>query len=232
MPDFMAIAQQCAPSVAPQSLAAVAHVESSFNPFAIGVVGARLARQPRNQREAVATARALDRLGYNFSLGTVQVNRYNLAKYGESYETIFDMCRNLRAGGAILHDCFRRARPVYPDPQQALRAAFSCYYSGNFATGFRHGYVRKVVLAAGKDPDAIAIVPAIDQQGRIPTPPAPADVDAAPAATAAPHPHAAAEKPGTDWSVKPVGGGQSARQRAGLKYESEPDHDAGQHSHK
>jgi type IV secretion system protein VirB2 len=25
-----------------------------------------------------------------------------------------------------------------------LRQALSCYYSGNFATGFRHGYVRKV----------------------------------------------------------------------------------------
>ena len=34
--------------------------------------------------------------------------------------------------------------------QVALRQALSCYYSGNFATGFRHGYVRKVVAAAAR----------------------------------------------------------------------------------
>jgi type IV secretion system protein VirB1 len=232
MPDFMAIAQQCAPSVAPQSLAAVAHVESSFNPFAIGVVGARLARQPRNQREAVATARALDRLGYNFSLGTVQVNRYNLAKYGESYETIFDLCRNLRAGAAILQDCFRRARLVYPDQQQALRAAFSCYYSGNFSTGFRHGYVSRVVLAAGKDPDAIAVVPEIGKSDRTPTPPSPAHVEVPSAAAVRPRPLTAVEEPSANWSVKPVGGGKSAGQSAGLKYESEPETNTGQHPDK
>jgi len=46
--------------------------------------------------------------------------------------------------------------PRYGDQQQALRAALSCYYSGNFETGFRHGYVQKVVANAG---DVPAIVP-------------------------------------------------------------------------
>ena len=36
----------------------------------------------------------------------------------------------------------------------ALRQALSCYYSGNFDTGFRHGYVRKVVVAARAVPTA------------------------------------------------------------------------------
>jgi type IV secretion system protein VirB1 len=46
--------------------------------------------------------------------------------------------------------------------QTALRQALSCYYSGNFATGFRHGYVRKVVAAAGTNSLAAsrAIAPA------------------------------------------------------------------------
>ncbi|EPT7341098.1 hypothetical protein ACVR8P_005750 [Pseudomonas aeruginosa] len=42
MLDFMVLAQQCAPTVAPQTMAAVVQVESSFNPYAIGVVGGRL----------------------------------------------------------------------------------------------------------------------------------------------------------------------------------------------
>ncbi|MGP5829257.1 transglycosylase SLT domain-containing protein [Pseudomonas aeruginosa] len=50
MLDFMVLAQQCAPTVAPQTMAAVVQVESSFNPYAIGVVGGRLQRQPKSQR--------------------------------------------------------------------------------------------------------------------------------------------------------------------------------------
>ena len=51
----------------------VVRVESGFHPYAIGVVGGRLARQPRNLPEAVATARMLEQQGYNFSLGLAQV---------------------------------------------------------------------------------------------------------------------------------------------------------------
>lgn len=160
--DFTAIAQQCAPNVAPQTLMAVARVESSFNPYAIGVVGGRLERQPRNQAEAVATARNLERQNYNFSLGATQVNRYNLPKYNESYDTIFDVCRNFKTGAAILEECFVRAKRRFGEDQASLRAAFSCYYSGNFSTGFRHGYVQKVVAAAS-EPAPIAVVPNVNR---------------------------------------------------------------------
>ena len=47
----------------------VIKVESSFNPYAIGVVRGRLARQPRSLEEAVATAEMLEAKGFNFSLG-------------------------------------------------------------------------------------------------------------------------------------------------------------------
>ena len=113
----------------------VMRVESGFNPYAIGVVGGRLARQPRNLPEAVATARMLEQGGFNFSLGLAQVNRYNLARYGlGSYEKAFSACDNVRAGSRILRECYQRAG----DWGKAL----SCYYSGNFVTGFRHGYVQ------------------------------------------------------------------------------------------
>lgn len=129
-------------------------VESSFNPYAIGVVGGRLERQPANKAEAVATAEALEKAGYNFSLGAAQVNRYNLARYNLTYETAFDPCESVRAGGGILKECYDRAKPTFKEEQQALQAAFSCYYSGNFSTGFKQdfagqpSYVQKVLNSA------------------------------------------------------------------------------------
>ncbi|WP_460831947.1 lytic transglycosylase domain-containing protein [Lysobacter humi (ex Lee et al. 2017)] len=125
-------------AVPPHVMQHVVRVESSFNPYAIGVVGGRLVRQPKNLVEAVATARMLEARGYNFSLGLAQVNRYNLAKYGlASYEQAFERCPNLQAGSRILAECKSRSGGDWGK-------AFSCYYSGNFTTGFRHGYVQKV----------------------------------------------------------------------------------------
>jgi type IV secretion system protein VirB1 len=115
----------------------VVHVESSFNPYAIGVVGGRLVRQPNNLPQALATARMLQSRGFNFSVGLAQVNRYNLAKYGLSLENAFDACPNLQAGARILADCLLRSGNDWGK-------SLSCYYSGNFVTGFRQGYVQKV----------------------------------------------------------------------------------------
>lgn len=129
----------------------VVGVESSFNPFAIGVVGARLARQPRTLEEALSTSRMLEREGYNFSLGLAQVNRHNLTPQGlDSHERAFEVCANLRAGARILADCHRRADGDWGK-------AFSCYYSGNFETGFRHGYVQKVLASWQAAGGAVAI---------------------------------------------------------------------------
>jgi type IV secretion system protein VirB1 len=145
MLDFASIAQQCAPEIHANTLAHVVQVESGYNPLAIGVVGAHLPRQPRDLREAVATAAWLEAHHYNFSVGLGQVNRSNFTRYGLTLETAFDPCRNLQAAAAILKDCYLRARQTQTDEQTALRHSFSCYYSGNFTTGYKAGYVVKVV---------------------------------------------------------------------------------------
>ena len=149
----------------------VVAIESSFNPYAIGVVGARLVRQPRNLGEAVATAHMLDDRGYNFSVGLAQVNRYNLTKYGlQSYQEAFDGCTNLRVGASILARCLGRSGHDWG-------RAFSCYYSGNFVTGFRMGYVQKVLAlwrhSSGRNTGgdaAIAVMRASTRQQRIEVP--------------------------------------------------------------
>jgi type IV secretion system protein VirB1 len=167
---FETLAAECAPDVHPTTLKGLISTESAWNPYAIGVVSGHLDRQPRSLAEAIATARELERQGFNFSMGLGQINRYNLSRYGETYETVFEPCRNLKAGGAILTDCFRRARALFSDDQQALRAAFSCYYSGNFTRGFRPGkggqpsYVQKVVANATAQAQPIPVVPAVKHE--------------------------------------------------------------------
>jgi|JI8StandDraft_2_1071088.scaffolds.fasta_scaffold05966_4 type IV secretion system protein VirB1 len=142
----------CGPLAVPDDVMAhVVHVESSRNPFAIGVVGGRLLRQPRNLGEAVATVRMLEARGYNYSIGLAQVNRVNFARFGlDTPESGFDVCNNLAAGAKILAECLQRHEGRWGD-------AFSCYYSGNARTGYEHGYVQKVFDAMASDAPAEAI---------------------------------------------------------------------------
>lgn len=115
----------------------VVHVESNANPYAIGVVGERLLRQPRNLGEALATVRMLDAGHYDYSLGLAQVHRANLRAYGLDYRKAFMPCPNVAAGARILADCHARSGGDWDK-------AFSCYYSGNFVTGYRDGYVGRI----------------------------------------------------------------------------------------
>lgn len=152
--DFAALSRQCAPTVHVRAMHAIVNVESSFRQFAIAVVDGPQVRTPRTMKEAIQQLEALDRKGYNYSVGYAQVNKYNFKKQGLTFANAFDACANLGAGSRILEGCFRSARKKYQDDQVALRAAFSCYYSGNFLRGFRPdrpgvpSYVDKVLTAA------------------------------------------------------------------------------------
>ena len=156
---FLALALACAPQVHTNTAHALVGVESAFNPWAIGVVGGALVRQPRHRAEALATARALRATGWNFSVGLSQINVGNFERLGLTLESAFEPCTNLKAMQSVLVECFDRARVAIttaPEDQTALRQALSCYYSGNFAAGFRHGYVSKVVAAAGTAARAVS----------------------------------------------------------------------------
>jgi type IV secretion system protein VirB1 len=144
---FATLAAACAPLVHSDTALALVMVESSMNPHAIGVVGGVLDRQPRRRSEALATATALQQQGWNFSVGLAQINVRNFERLGLTAPTAFDPCSNLRAMQTVLGECLGRTDRDAP-AQTALREALSCYYSGNFVTGFRHGYVRRVARAA------------------------------------------------------------------------------------
>ena len=155
-------------AVSPEVMQHIVQVESGANPFAIGVVDGQLARQPRSMDEALATARMLESKGYNFSVGIAQVNRANLRYYGlDSYRKAFNTCDNLAVGAQILASCYANAHGDWGK-------AFSCYYSGNFTTGFRDGYVQKVYASinreAGKSDALPAPTASIDQAIRLVSP--------------------------------------------------------------
>lgn len=145
---FLALVSSCAPQVDADTAAALVAVESSFNPHAIGVVHGALDRQPRHRSEALATARMLEARGWNYSVGLAQINARNFERLGLTVESAFDPCANLSAMQSVLTECFERADARDRSPQRSLRQALSCYYSGNFVTGFQNGYVHKVVRSA------------------------------------------------------------------------------------
>ncbi|PLZ01774.1 lytic transglycosylase [Burkholderia sp. WAC0059] len=193
---FLLLAQQCAPAVAPATMAAVVRVESDFNPYAIGVVHGHLDRQPVSLDEARATVRALDAAGWNYSVGLAQVNRANWLRAGLTPATAFDPCRNLAAGAAILQGCFEQAPRTRTQVQDALRAGLSCYASGDFSTGYRTGYVQRVVDEAEPVQPVVPVIePAVPPISVVPDRSASTATGTA-RSSGAPPPH---PDHGTDW---------------------------------
>ena len=125
----LGLAATCAPSVAPETLAAVARAESGFDTLAINVNGPGGGRvRPATATEAAARARALIAAGRSVDLGLMQVNSRNLGWLGLSVEDAFDPCRSVAAGARVL-------------------TAFSGYNTGSPSRGFANGYVARVLAA-------------------------------------------------------------------------------------
>lgn len=161
----LALAQQCAPQVSPHTMAAIARVESQFNPYAIGVNGSsRLRRQPTSREEAIRTATALLSQGKNIDLGLGQINSNNLEWLKLSVADAFDPCRNMAASAKVLTSNYQSVSASAPSPQHALRVALSMYNTGSQTRGFGNGYVRKVenaaVLLAGGIPGRLPLLAA------------------------------------------------------------------------
>ena len=144
--DFYALAAECAPRVASNTLAAIVRTESGFEPLAIGINGgAKLERQPVAKEEAIVTAKWLVANGYNIDLGLGQINSSNLVKMGLSIDDVFDPCKNLAASASILQGNYRSGSRQTSSEQAALHAALSAYNTGSITKGFANGYVQKVI---------------------------------------------------------------------------------------
>ena len=161
----LALAQRCAPSVAPETMLSIVQVESHNNPLAINVNGAPDPAPARTADEAIRTAEALIRQGRNVDLGLGQINSKNLDWLGMTIADAFDPCRNLAGAAKVLEVGYLSAARQAPQ-QQALRMAFSAYNTGDHRRGFANGYVAKVEAAASR------VVPALGGVNPAP-PPAP-----------------------------------------------------------
>lgn len=152
----VALAHQCAPSVAAETLVSVVHTESHFNPYAIGINAKGVAApDPVNRASAAAAARTLIARGYNIDLGLGQINSANLKWLGLSVEDAFDPCRNLAAAARVLSGNYLSVVRSSPSTEAAIATAVSMYNTGSRSRGFGNGYVGRVYASS------TVVVPAI-----------------------------------------------------------------------
>ena len=89
---ILGLASQCAPNVAPQTVAAIVQTESQGYPFALNVNGARQPARQMNAAAAATTAKRYVAAGYSVDLGLGQINSRNMRRLGLTWETVFDPC--------------------------------------------------------------------------------------------------------------------------------------------
>ena len=142
----LTLLQQCAPRVAPVTMAAVVQTESGGWPWTIDVNGLPGGGSMRfnDQQAAITAATRYIRLGYKVDLGLAQVDSENLSWLGLSVQQAFNPCTNLRAAQRILVGAYRQAGA---DGTQSLNGAFQAYNSGN-TSGDGH-YAKAVYRQAG-----------------------------------------------------------------------------------
>lgn len=154
---------QCAPDVSPVTLNALVGVESDGNPYVVANVTDGTSHRFDSKQLAIDFLNKLSSEGKTYSAGLMQIYSGNFKGYSINNESVFDNCKNIKTGSLILKDCFLRAVSESNDVQEAIRKAFSCYYSNNFTRGFKKekdgkSYVQRIELKAEKQN---MVVPAI-----------------------------------------------------------------------
>ena len=127
---LLALASQCAPSVAPETVLAIIQTESSGEPFALNVNGGRQPARQNSAADAAATARRDVAAGYSVDLGLGQINSRNMRWLGLTWDTAFDPCTNVAALARVLTTNYN-AVSAGRDPQTALRVGQSRSPLGN-----------------------------------------------------------------------------------------------------
>jgi type IV secretion system protein VirB1 len=155
---FMHMAAACAPTVAPETLAAIARTESGLNPYAIFDNDTRRGFRPSTLEEAQAIAAPLVAAGHSVDVGLMQVNSHNFSRLGLSVAQALDPCRSLAAGARLLVDAYHGGTSD-AEQQQAVRVALSRYNTGDARSGFANGYVQKVEASTRYTVPALTVTP-------------------------------------------------------------------------
>ena len=121
---------ECAPMVAPSTMAAIVQVESGGNPLAMWNNSTRSRVIPGSRAQAIQYLRQAMAAGQRVDVGIAQVDTGNFAAFGLTPRTAFNACANLRVGAAILRMDWQQALAGGYRGQQALYHAFEAYNSG------------------------------------------------------------------------------------------------------
>jgi type IV secretion system protein VirB1 len=122
------LAASCAPGVAPETLQAVARVESHFDPLAISDFSAHRSYWPPDLQAAIAQANTLRGAGHGIAIGLMQISAGNFDLLGLTVESAFDPCHSLAAAARLMR-------------------IYSTYNTGNPRQGITNGYAQKVMVA-------------------------------------------------------------------------------------
>jgi len=159
MATFNELVARCAPSAAPDTLQAVALTESALHPFALSLnypatvatynglhnQEVYLSRQPETLDEAIHWTRWLHSHGYTVSIGLMQINSENAARYGVTVRRLFDPCTNVAIGARMLGEIYSTTQHSTKPDVNSLMSTFSAYNSGSFTTGLKNGYAATVM---------------------------------------------------------------------------------------
>lgn len=141
------ISAECAPMVAPSTMAAIVRVESGGNPLAMWNDSTRSMVIPGSRNQAIRYLRQAMAAGQRVDVGLAQVDTGNFVAFGLTPRNAFAACANLRAGGAILRMDWQQALNSGYRGQQALYHAFEAYNSGRLRGDAR--YANRILGAAG-----------------------------------------------------------------------------------
>jgi type IV secretion system protein VirB1 len=133
---------QCAPTVAPTTMAAVVRVESNGDPLALYINGLGAFHVPSVAAGAALVRQAIA-AGYTVDIGLTGLNTRTLEKRHVSIEAAFDGCTNVGIGASELTEHYLAAVKRYGTGQMALEAALSAYNTGDFWRGRENGYLAR-----------------------------------------------------------------------------------------
>ena len=107
-----------------------------------------LTRQPATLPEAIRWTRWFHNRGYTVSIGLMQINSENVAKYGVAVRQLFDPCTNVAIGARLLGEIYSITPHSGKPDLNTLMSTFSTYNSGTFTTGLKSGYASTVMSNA------------------------------------------------------------------------------------
>ena len=145
--NAVVLMEQCAPQIAPVTLAAIVQQESGGNPLAVHDNTSGKSYAPTTVAEAAQLTRELIGQGHSVDIGLAQINSRNLPRLGLGVDQVLDPCANLHAAQTVLMEGWMRSGD--------LRATLSAYNTGKLRGAVGMAYGEKVFGKAG------VVVPAI-----------------------------------------------------------------------